>query len=191
MKNIFIIVGHPSKKSFSNQIGEAYMKGAKSSGNRVKIVYLSELDFDPNLKEGYNKSQPLEKDLVLVQKHILWANHIVIVTPVWWGSVPAKFKGLLDRALLPGFAFKYERRSLLPKQLLKGRSGIIFLVMGGSRLFHFGAFAFPGMILRRFVFNFTGVSPVRVKNFYSMSSLSEKRAKKILDNVFKIGRRAN
>jgi NAD(P)H dehydrogenase (quinone) len=191
MKNILIIVGHPSKESFSKSIGESYSRGAKSSGHSTKIIYLSELNFDPDLKDGYKKIIPLEKDLVGVQKSILWANHIVLISPVWWGSVPAKFKGLIDRIILPGFAFKYERKSLLPKQLLRGKSGRIFLTKGGSRLFYFGAFVSPGMILRRFVFNFTGIFPVRVKSFYSMNSLNEERAKKILKNVFKIGKRGN
>jgi putative NADPH-quinone reductase len=188
-RNILIIVGHPGKESFSKSIGESYLKGAKSSGNKVKIIYLSEMNFNPNLKEGYKKIQPLEKDLLNFQKNILWAEHIVLITPVWWGSVPAKLKGLLDRAILPGFAFKYQKKSILPKRFLKGKSARVFMTKGGSRIFYFGSLAYPGMILRRFVFNFTGIFPVRVKSFYSMNNLSEERVQKILKKVFDIGKK--
>jgi len=190
MKNILVIIGHPAKDSFSKAIGESYSKGARSSGNKIKVIYLSELNFDPNLKEGYKKIQPLERDLIDFQKKILWAKHIVLVSPIWWGSIPAKLKGLIDRAILPGFAFKYEKRSILPKQFLRGKSARIFLNKGGSRIFYFGSFAYPGMVLKRFVFNFTGIFPVRVKSFYSMNKISEKKAKKILKKVIEIGKKA-
>ena len=47
---------------------------------------------------------------------------MVIFTPIWWGALPAKLKGLIDRTFLPGFAFQYEEGKLMPKQLLKGRT---------------------------------------------------------------------
>ena len=189
MKKVFVFVGHPSKSSLCKSIGEAYLRGAKNSGYKTKIMYLSEMEFDSNLKEGYKLEQVLEEDLVLFQKNLLWADHIVFVTPIWWGSIPAKFKGAIDRAILPGFAFKYEKKSLLPKQFFRGKSGTIIFTKGGPWLFYFGALVSSSMVLRRFVLNFIGVSPVRVKSFYSVRKLSPERAKRILDKVFRIGKK--
>lgn len=185
-----MFVGHPSKSSLCKSIGEAYLRGAKNSGYKTKIMYLSEMEFDSNLKEGYKLEQVLEEDLVLFQKNLLWADHIVFVTPIWWGSIPAKFKGAIDRAILPGFAFKYEKKSLLPKQFFRGKSGTIIFTKGGPWLFYFGALVSSSMVLRRFVLNFIGVSPVRVKSFYSVRKLSPERAKRILEKVFRIGKKA-
>lgn len=58
-----------------------------------------------NLQEGYDVIQELEPDLIQLQEHIKWAKHIVFLSPVWWGSFPAKFKAAIDRIFLPGFAF--------------------------------------------------------------------------------------
>ncbi len=189
MKKIFIFVGHPSETSLCKAIGESYLKGAKSSGNKTKIMYLSKMEFDMNLKEGYKVNQPLEKDLVLFQKNLLWADHLVFVSPIWWGSVPAKFKGLLDRTILPGFAYKYQKRSLLPRQFFRGKSARIIFTKGGPRLFYFGAFVSSSMIIKRFVLNFIGVFPVRVKSFYSVRKVKPERAEKILNKAFTLGKR--
>lgn len=189
MKKILVFEGNPKEKSLCKLISETYVRGAKDSGHEVKIFHISDMKFDPNLKEGYNKNQKLEKDLVEVQKKILWANHLVFVYPIWWGSLPAKFKGLVDRVFLPGFAFKFEKRTILPKQFLKGKSARMITTRGGSRIFYFGSLSFPGMIMRRFLLNFCGVFPVRSKSFYSVNHISEKRAKKIFDNIYRIGKR--
>ncbi|MCS3869611.1 putative NADPH-quinone reductase [Chryseobacterium ginsenosidimutans] len=53
MKNILLILGHPSKDSFSNALLEAYKKGAESEGATVKTIYISDLDFNVNLSDGY------------------------------------------------------------------------------------------------------------------------------------------
>ena len=49
------------------------------------------------------------------------------MSPVWWGNIPAKFKGAIDRTFLPGFAFKYIDGKKGLKKLLTGRtSELIF-----------------------------------------------------------------
>ena len=188
-KRIFVIVGHPSKESFSNLIGEEYLRGAKKSGAETRVVHLSDMKFNPSLDNGYKKKQKLEKDLVDFQNNILWADHLVFIYPIWWGGEPAKLKGLIERTFLPGFAFKFEKKSILPKQFLKGRSARVFLIKGGSRLFYFGSLAYPGMIMRRFVLNFTGIFPVRIKSFYNMNSVSEEKKSRIMSKVFNLGKR--
>ncbi|MEZ5507060.1 MAG: NAD(P)H-dependent oxidoreductase [Gammaproteobacteria bacterium] len=41
---------------------------------------------------GYD-AQPLEPDLQTFQDSIVWAQHLVVVAPVWWGGLPARLKG--------------------------------------------------------------------------------------------------
>ena len=31
---------------------------------------------------------------------LTWAEHVVLILPMWWGGLPAKTKGLFDRTLL-------------------------------------------------------------------------------------------
>jgi putative NADPH-quinone reductase len=73
--------------------------------------------------------QSLEPDLQKFQELVLWSDHIVIVTPVWWGSLPAKFKGLIDRVFLPNFAFRYVKGKPFPEKLLSGRSSELIVTL--------------------------------------------------------------
>lgn len=51
------------------------------------------------------------------------AAHVVLVTPMWRGGLPARAKGFFDRAFLPGRAFDPRiRRGGLPKPLFAGRT---------------------------------------------------------------------
>lgn len=43
----------------------------------------------------------LEEDLVKAQELIRWADHLVFVYPIWWGTMPAVLKGFFDRVFLP------------------------------------------------------------------------------------------
>ena len=103
---ILIIEGHPSAQSFVSALREAYKRGALASGAEVKEVIIRDLAFTPNLQHGYQKRTELEPDLLAAQEALRWAEHIVVVHPVWWGSYPAIMKGFFDRVLLPGFFFK-------------------------------------------------------------------------------------
>lgn len=187
MRNILIVIGHPAKESLSKSVAEKYAEGARKAGNNVKIIDLHKSKFNINLEEGYKKRQKLEKDLRDAQKNIMWANRLVFVYPIWWGTMPAKLKGFLDRVFLPGFAFKFEKKSILPKQLLKGKSARMILLKGGSRIFYFGSRVSPSRTMKRFVFHFSGVRPVRIHSFYSASIVKKERAEKILKKAFRIG----
>ncbi len=125
MKKILIINGHPSKSSFCQSIAKAYQAGATSKGNQVVLLNLHELNFNFNLSDGYSKTSVLEADLVLAQEKIKWAQHLVIIHPVWWGSVPALLKGFFDKTLLPGFAFSYRQSGMLWDKLLSGKTAEI------------------------------------------------------------------
>lgn len=128
MKNVLVLNANPKTESLNKSLATTYAKAAAAK-NEVKTVHVGELEFDINLKQGYDEIQPLEQDLVNLQADLKWADHVVIVTPVWWGTVPAAFKGLLDRVLLPGFAFKYEDGKAFPKKLLAGKTSELIITM--------------------------------------------------------------
>lgn len=92
-------------------------------------VHIGDLTFNPDLSEGYHSGSDLEEDLKMIQQQILWATHIVFVVPIWWGGMPAKFKGLIDRVFLSGFAFEYEANKPIPKKLLTGRTAQIIVTL--------------------------------------------------------------
>ena len=87
------------------------------------------MQFQAELRQGFDEQQPLESDLVVFQLQLQWAEHIVLICPVWWGGMPAKLKGLFDRVLLPGFAFAYQPGKTVPDQLLKGHISELLLTL--------------------------------------------------------------
>lgn len=129
MKDILVINGNPKKESLCSALAESYRQGVAESGGQIQLIHLSGLDFDMNLSLGYEKGQEPEPDLAGVQRAIRDASHVVIVSPVWWGTMPAKLKGLFDRVLLPGFAFEYQEGSPFPRKLLKGKTARLIITM--------------------------------------------------------------
>ena len=129
-KNIVLICGHPDKDSFSGLFTDRYHNAAVEEGHNVHRVNIGELNFDPILHKGYKEIQPLEPDLVELQEKIKWANHVVIVYPNWWCTMPAILKGLFDRFWLPGFAFNFNDETKRLEKHLKGKTGRVIILSG-------------------------------------------------------------
>lgn len=183
-----IILGHPDKKSLCSAIADNYEKGAREKGGEVMRINLGDISFNPNLRNGYRVIQNLEQDLVEAQAQIKWANHIVFIFPVWWGSVPAILKGFLDRAFLPGFAFKYRENSSNWDKLLSGKSGRLIVTSDAPVWWLYLTYFHPAVnMMKKAVLEFCGVSPVEVMSFGSIKDASDKRIEGILYKAFRAG----
>jgi NAD(P)H dehydrogenase (quinone) len=184
MKKILIIQGHPDPQSYNWALAEAYKKGAVASGAEVQEIKISELSFNPNLVYGYRKRTELEPDLLHAQALITWAEHIVWVYPVWWGSYPALMKGFLDRVFLPGYAFQKQENSLWWDKLLKGRTAHIIATMDQPTWFYRFINGRPSTIaLKRLTMQFVGIQSVKTTSIgpvrLSTVEFREKWLKKI------------
>lgn len=118
---IYLILGHPDRNSFNGRIADAYEQRARQTGHEIRRHDLGALSYDPVLRHGYREIQQLEPDLVRAMENVLWCDKLVIVYPMWWGSMPALLKGFFDRLFLPGFAFHYHEKDPWWDKLLKGR----------------------------------------------------------------------
>ena len=126
-KKVFILLGHPDTDSMCREFADAYGEGARESGCEVRRTNLGDMVFDPILHKGYRVIQELEPDLKKFQEDIRWCDHLVIIYPSWWSTMPALLKGLFDRAWLPGFAYKFLPSGLIWTKLLKGRTATVFV----------------------------------------------------------------
>ncbi|MCC5969181.1 MAG: NAD(P)H-dependent oxidoreductase [Pararhodobacter sp.] len=106
--NLLVILGHPRKASLCGALADAYAAGAKSAGCTVRTLDLGEMAFNPDVETPSPADQALEPDLENARDLVDWADHLVFVFPNWWGMMPARLKGFLDRVLYPGFAFREE-----------------------------------------------------------------------------------
>ncbi|HEU4496139.1 MAG TPA: NAD(P)H-dependent oxidoreductase, partial [Flavobacterium sp.] len=158
---------------------DAYGEGAAQKNAVCQTVYLSETHFNLNLSEGYKnrEAMPLEPDLQQLQQKILWADHVVLAYPTWWGSMPALAKGFIDRVFLPGFAFRHHKGKNFPEKLLKGKSIRLLVTMDAPKWwFYFAYRAAQYKILKDVVFGYVGFHPVKFSTFGSMrkSTLSHR-----------------
>ena len=136
-KKILVLLGHPDWDSMCGYLATRYEEAAIVAGHEIRRVNIGEMQFDPILYKGYKTIQELEPDLLLLQIDFKWADHIVVLYPNWWSTMPAKLKGLFDRFFLPGFAFKMNKGSLIGtwKKLLKGKTGRIIITMDNHPFF--------------------------------------------------------
>lgn len=183
-----IILGHPDKKSLCYKLADEYERGTTEKGGEVKRINLGEISFNLNLKNGYRTIQNLEQDLVEAQNAIKWANHIVIIFPVWWSSVPAILKGFIDRTFLPGFAFKYRDNSPNWDKLLSGRSARLIVTSDAPAAYLYLAYFHPAVnMMKKAVLEFCGVNPVTVSSFGGIKHSSPKRIEGIIYKVYRMG----
>jgi NAD(P)H dehydrogenase (quinone) len=186
MKNILIILGHPLKNSFCGALAKNYSAGTRKKGNKVRFLNLGDLKFNPLLKKGYKEIQKLEPDLIKAQKDIQWANHLVWIFPVWWGSFPALMKGFIDRTFLPGFAFKYVD-DFKWKKYFKGKSARMVMTMDSFPWYYKIFIREPASRALRTTLSFCGVKPIKKTYFGSIMFSSKEKRKKWLRKIKVIG----
>lgn len=188
MKKILVINGHPNPDAFNKALAETFVSGATRSGNEVRVLHLSEMEFNPNLNFGYQKRTELEPDLVNAQELLLWCEHLVIVHPVWWGGLPAILKGFIDRTFLPKFAFKYRENSVWWDRLLSGRSAEILYTIDQPIWYYKLINRAPGLKqLKKMILEFCGFNVKRVTGFPNVRYSTPERREQWLKKAYALG----
>jgi NAD(P)H dehydrogenase (quinone) len=186
---ILVINGHPNSESFNQALSEAYIKGAQINGkNEVRFLQLAQMQFDPNLAFGYAKRVELEPELIEAQEWVKWCDHLVIVHPIWWGSLPAQLKGFFDRAFLPGFAFKYREKGVWWDKLLAGRTAEIIYTIDQPIWYYKLINGAPGLKqLKKMTLEFCGFKVKRVTGFANVRFSTPEKRSKWLEQAFELG----
>lgn len=190
-KRIFIWVAHPKADSLCKGMADAYQDGVEASGSEVRRMDLCNMTFDLNT-DGYGAdAPPLEPDLIAWQEAIAWADHILIVHPCWWGTMPTKAKSVIDRALTPGFAYKYHRRGLAWDRLLTGKTADVVITSDTPPLVDTLIYWRPGRrVLRNQILGFCGVKTRRAVQFGSVKTASPEKIGRWVTEARNLGVRA-
>lgn len=168
-KRIFVLNGHPAQASLNRHLAESYAAAARRAGHEVRLRHLADMQFDPDHGfAGYAQHKPLEPVLEDFRADVEWAEHIVMTTPMWWGGLPAKLKGLIDRMFLPGWAFDTRNRSRLgmPRPMLGGRTARAIVTSDTPHWF-FGLLYHKALLrqIKGQIFEFVGMRPAGITHF--------------------------
>lgn len=188
MEHIVIIVGHARTKTYCEAIGESYLRGAVTAGHEAKLFVTSKLSFAPILHEGFERVQPLERDLKTVHDAMIEADHLVFIFPLWFGTLPAIFKGFLERVLQPDWMAQ-SKQGKHPR-VLNGKSARIIMTMGmPSFVYRWWYGAHTLRMLKCNTFGTRGVRPVRSMICGNVEAGGPERRRQWLKTIEELGRR--
>lgn len=190
-KRIVIIQGHPdtTPNRFCRVLARSYGEGARSAGHEVRTIDVAELNFDLLRSQLEWQSSTPAPDIQKAQQDIFWAEHLLIVYPLWLGGMPALLKGFLEQAFRPGFAVSGEAGGTNWKQLLKGRSSRIVVTMGMPAFiyrWYFGAHSLKS--LERNILKFVGIGPIRETIIGSVAAKDGTARAKWIERLENFGR---
>lgn len=191
LQRVAIIQGHPDPGGghLCHALADAYAQGAATAGHEVALIELARLDF-PLLRtqQEFERGQ-LPEMLAPARDAIVAARHVVLVFPLWHGTMPALVKAFLEQVMRPGVALEYREHGF-PRRLLTGRSARLVVTMGMPALIYRWYFRAHGVRgLERSIFRFAGMKPVRESLFGMVQAVDPARRQRWLDQMKEYGRR--
>jgi putative NADPH-quinone reductase len=189
-KRISLIQGHPARGGghFCHALADAYAEGAVAAGHEIRRIAVAEIDF-PLLRdrEDFERGAP-PPAIAEAQEAVAWAEHLVIVYPLWLGTMPALLQAFFEQVFRPDFA-KGEAEKATPwTRGLKGRSSRIVITMGMPALayrWYFGAHSLKS--LERNILAFVGIRPNRHTLIGLVEGLADARRHKWLNRLRDLG----
>jgi putative NADPH-quinone reductase len=193
MTHIAIIQGHPTFDGghFCHALAEAYAEGAFAGGHQVRFITVADLDF-PLLrsKADWNEAPP-PSVIAETQWTMAWAEHLVIIYPLWLGGMPALLKGFLEQVLRPAFMTGGAGAGSSWKTALKGRSSRIVITMGMPAFvyrWYFGAHSLRS--LKRSILSLVGIGPNRHTLVGMIEGMSHGKRTAWIEAMRRLGKRA-
>lgn len=188
-RRILVLNGHPDPNGagLCRALADAYSDGATERGHAVRRVDVAKLAFDLVRSQADFEKGGAPADIVAVQESIRWADHLVVVFPLWLGDMPALLKAFFEQALRPGFAFSY-RASGFPETHLKGRSARVIVTMGMPAFVYRWYFRAHGLKnLKPNILRFVGYSPVRDTIVGGLGSADRTRIARRIEEIRRLG----
>lgn len=190
-RRITIIQGHPDPGGghLCNALADAYRAGAEQAGHEVRTIEVATLTFPVirSAEDFLNGERPAA--IREAQSMIRTSDHLVIVYPLWLGTMPALLKAFLEQVFRYDFAFEPQPDGRYRK-LLRGRSARVVVTMGMPALayrYFFGAHSLKS--LERNILRFAGIKPVRESLFGAVEAVSDERRQRWLDGMHQLGER--
>lgn len=186
-KKVLTILGHPRSQSLCGGLAEDYVAGASAAGAETKFLRIAALNLDWAAPAD-SPGAAAHPTVAEVQESLRWADHIALVYPNWWGAAPGQLRTLLERVLLPGFAYKYHTHGSGWDRLLAGRTGELLVTMDTPPFIHKWMFGAAGdRIMAKRTLDFCGVKPVRSTHFGPVRTSTQEGRKRWLAKASALG----
>jgi len=166
-KRIVVVQGHPDPEGhhFGHALSGSYVHGAEEAGHAVRIIDVARLEF-PLLhsKEDFEHGEPPEA-IREAQEAVRWAEHLVLLYPLWLGGMPALLKGFLEQLFRPAFVTGVPEAtdsSQSPARALKGKTAHVVVTMGMPAMAYrwfYGAHSLKS--LEQNILSFCGIGPIQ------------------------------
>lgn len=192
MTRIVIIQGHPdgAHPHYCHALADAYRKGAEGAGHGVTLIDVGAVDVAPLRDPAEWKAGGGPDYVGEAQQAITTAQHVVLIYPLWMGTMPAHLKAWLERVFTEEFAFDITAKGWTPK--LKGRSARVVVTMGMPAFFYRYFFLAHSLkSLRRNILSFAGLGPIRDSLIGMAEAEQPANREKWLKRMEAYGRRAS
>jgi len=115
---VLVVFAHPLEDSYGAALRDAVVQSLKEGGHTVDLCDLYREGFDPVLsvrEQQVYRDTASNTEAVAEHVHRLKrAEGVVFVFPSWWYGMPAILKGYFDRVWLPGVAFDFGPKAIVP-----------------------------------------------------------------------------
>src|SRR6476646_2790047 len=103
-----IIQGHPDPAGnrFCHALADAYAEGAASAGHEVSRTEMARIEFPLLRTQQEFETGSLPGTLVPARDALVAAQHVLIVFPLWHGTMPALLKAFIEQVMRPGVALE-------------------------------------------------------------------------------------
>ena len=129
--NTLIVFNHPYGGSFCGAILAAVERGLKTGGHKCRVINLDQDDFDPVMRSkdllafvgagraGADALDAIDDQVREYKEHLEWAEHLVMIFPIWWMTTPAMTKGFIDKVIFPAIAYDMKDGRLVSRLSLR------------------------------------------------------------------------
>lgn len=129
---IHLVQCHPLADSLNAHLAGRIAEMLAESGHAVDRLDLYAHGFSPAMtveeRRAYHAPPVVPPDIEALQARLKAADHLVLVFPTWWFSLPAMLKGWFDRVWSPGFA--YEHGTPIRPKLTQLKSVTVVTTLG-------------------------------------------------------------
>jgi putative NADPH-quinone reductase len=192
-KSVCIINGHPdpAKGHFVEALADAYAEGAGNGDHMVSRIDIARLPV-AFLRNAAEFGQPPSGPIAAERAKIAAADHVVLIYPLWMGSMPAIDKAFLEQVSRGNFMIEASGdANQWPAKKMTGKSARLIVTMGMPGLAYrliFGAHSVKAV--EQGILRMVGFKPVRHTIFGMIDAAGAAGRARMMARVRALGQQA-